>query len=142
MAGRARNSEQNLKTSSAEMPIVGERLGNAQPPHHEKRNVIHNAGRVSIATLVVTPSLPPIFRCRPDQRAGAFKFFSQPIGFDSKRVSCGGVATFCKDEWRGDQRGQAIADGKECALRRLVPLVVLIPKRDQANRIHEDRAHG
>ena len=140
--GTRADSEQNLKVSRAEMPIIGERLGDAHPPHHDKRNVIHNAGGVSFAALVGAPRLPPIFRGRPDQRAGALRFFPQPIGFDAKRMSRGGVATFRKDEWRGDQSGPAIADGKECPLRGDMPLVVFIPQREQANRIHEDRAHG
>lgn len=55
------------------MPVVGERLGNAQPPHHHKRNVIDNARASSLLASVCRPGTLPVRDCRRDQAVALFQ---------------------------------------------------------------------
>ena len=135
-------SKQGLKSGGAKVPVIREHLADAQSPHDHEGNVIHNAGGVRLASLIILPRQFPIRFGRPNERSGFFKALAQIIGVLAKSPSRHGIATFKHHEGGGQQDAAIPGNFIEGRFGRFVPLIAFASQGEQADRIHEYQAHG
>lgn len=136
------HSEQHLKARRTVVPVMSEGAIQPQPAHHEKGHVIDNAGVLRITTDVGGPRRPPILVGGTDQQARSIQSISQPIHFKSIGSAGGGVPTLKQYKRGCEDWGSLREDFGEGAVRRVVPLVRLVPKGEQADRVREYGVHG
>ncbi len=124
------------------MAIIGESLTVSQTPHQREREFIDQTGTANMPIGKRTPCQQPV----PDRRHNQTSRRIQPVSkinhILAERVPGGRIGALRQDE----RCGREFASPGDQALKGLfgirVPLIVLVPNRQQSNRVEEHRAHG
>src|SRR5271157_2900729 len=96
-------SKQRLKSSRPEVPVVGKCFGYSHASHDRERDVVHDAGVISLIPLEGQPRGLPIFHGRHDQMMPRLHLLAQTADCGAVWSAGSGVATFEQDETACDQ---------------------------------------
>src|SRR5580700_9254569 len=103
--------------------------------------MIHNAGAVSLTTLVGQPGGLDILNSRNDQSVRLLHLFAQSCDSGTVWPAGGSITAFEQHETACDQICLRTQQVRETPLRRIMPLVAFIPDCQQTDCVQED-SHG
>src|SRR5262249_6293291 len=134
--------EERLETGRAEMRVVREPTPQPEPPHNDKRNVIHDAGAAGVRAIIGGPRLFPIVLGRADQLAARVQFQAKLVNLLAIRASGCRVAAFKHHVSGRHQLRLFLAQLSKGRRSERMPLIRAVPKREQPNCIKKHGIHG
>jgi hypothetical protein len=142
VAHSIRRLEQCLKASSREVGVVGESLADAEATHDDERSLIDDASAGCIATFISVPRSLPLCIAEREQASLGSHSLTQLIHIAAIGTAGGGVAAFEHDGFRCYADKSGLFQPIVGLLSGRVPLIRIIPKRNQPYGIKKNGVHG